>query len=62
LFIVVCSGQRPQAIGVQFATTRIELEAIVSAQLGSERVDGDDKRSTISFELAEYNYTQCISQ
>jgi len=51
LFIIVSTRQCMQSIRIEFAAARVQLEAVVAAQLCSKRVDRNDESSAISLEL-----------
>jgi len=51
LLVVVSPSQSGQAVGVHLAAVGIQLGTVVLGQLGAERVDGDDDRTTIGLKL-----------
>lgn len=53
LFVVICSGQLSQPLGVELAAVREQLRPVLLGQLRAERVDGDNEGPAVSFELRE---------
>jgi len=58
LLVVVSPSQSGQAVGVHLAAVGIQLGTVVLGQLGAERVDGDDDRTTIG--LKSQNLTHDV--
>jgi len=50
LVVIVGSSQRLESVGVEAATHRVQLLTVVLGELGSERVDCDDKRPPVCLE------------
>lgn len=53
LFVVICSGQLSQPLGVELAAVREQLRPVLLGQLSAKRVDGDNEGPPVSFKLRE---------